>query len=151
SPAIVDTTAPAVLSGLERKSQSAGQARRLSDIRCIRAVFGSTERPRSRTEPAVGYTTSPVLKISRARSDVAEAAFPSHRYPCEMFQDHLGSVQEAVQTPDHRGQVALQLAGGKRLVFLPRGQRHPSSRLRTRFMLVEAVCLLEVVDRPGSE
>jgi hypothetical protein len=27
-----------------------------------RAVFGSTERRRSRTYPAVGYTTSPVLK-----------------------------------------------------------------------------------------
>ena len=30
--------------------------------------FGLTERPRSRTEPAVGYTTSPVLKTGYAES-----------------------------------------------------------------------------------
>jgi hypothetical protein len=37
---------------------------------CKSSGFGLTERPRSRTEPAVGYTTSPVLKTSWATGPV---------------------------------------------------------------------------------
>jgi hypothetical protein len=42
--------------------ESTGVARR------VQTWHGSTERRRSRTYPAVGYTTSPVLKVYLARS-----------------------------------------------------------------------------------
>jgi proteic killer suppression protein len=47
---------------------------------------------------------------------------------------------------DRRGQLALELEGGKRLVFSPRGSDIHRADGGLDWTLVEAVCLLEVVD-----
>jgi hypothetical protein len=50
-------------SGLGRPHLDAERHAEGASSSISRLVFGSTERRRSRTYPAVGYTTSPVLKV----------------------------------------------------------------------------------------
>ena len=47
---------------------------------------------------------------------------------------------------DRRGQLALELEGGKRLVFSPSGSNIRRADGGLDWTLVEAVCVLEVVD-----
>ena len=56
----------AVLSGLERTGVSPGRRRCARRCSCKQQLFGFTERRRSRTYPAWGYQTSPVLKTGWA-------------------------------------------------------------------------------------
>ncbi len=56
-----------VLGGLKRIVPASRIRCRRPRQRRVHTVSGSTERRRSRTYPAVGYTTSPVLKVCRSR------------------------------------------------------------------------------------
>jgi proteic killer suppression protein len=47
---------------------------------------------------------------------------------------------------DRRGQLALEVEGGKRLVFSPRGSEIHRADGGLDWTLVDAVCLLEIVD-----
>lgn len=47
---------------------------------------------------------------------------------------------------DRRGQLALELEGGKRLIFSPRGSDIHRADGGLDWSLVEAVCVIEVVD-----
>ena len=83
----------AVLSGLERKRRPSTTSSGAVRTTCNRQRFRPTERPRSRTEPAVGYTTSPVLKTGWGTGPMPLHA--AEIYPRMLRQSALPSREDS--------------------------------------------------------